>query len=186
MVFKNGPDMKKMLVFFLFFTCQTVFCQKSYEKILWDKDCNCPVPYASISNNDNYSISNKDGKFSFISNDDYVDFNMLGYEELSFRLGDIEKDTIYVKSRSFVLDEVVIHSNNLYNSIIKSKETDYVLEPHVERFFLRTIIRKNGEIVKMADVSGKIKKQGLFVTKKIKPQKMTFLLKLIIIVKHMW
>ncbi|QXP79212.1 MULTISPECIES: hypothetical protein [Winogradskyella] len=152
--------MKKLTLLFLYFTCITAFCQKQYKKTLWDNSCNCPVQFATISNNDNYSISNEDGLFNIITDNDSVIFNMLGYEKLSFKLSEIKNDTIFVKSKAFLLDEVVIHSNNIYESIIKSKKTDYTVEPHVEKFFLRTIIRKNNEIIKIADLSGKIKKQG--------------------------
>jgi len=96
---------------------------------------------------------------------------MLGYEKLSLKLTEIKNDTIYVKSKAFLLDKVVIHSNKLYEKIIKSQKTDYTLEPHTERFFLRAIVRKNNKIIKIADISGKVKKRSFFDINKNKASK---------------
>lgn len=166
--------MKKIVLLIIYFNCLTVFSQKKYSKTLWDKICDCPIQFATIHNNEDYSFSNEDGLFTITTNHDYAEINILGYEKLNLKLIEIKKDTIYLKPRLFVLDEVLIFSKNTYENIIESKETDYTAKPHVERFFLRTIVKKNNEIIKIADLNGKIKKQSLFNLKKNKSSKDNF------------
>jgi hypothetical protein len=138
--------------------------QTTYEKILWNKSCNCPVQFATINYNENYSISNKDGFFSITSNSENVEFNMLGYEKLKINLNKIKNDTIYVNSKPFELDEIILNTESFFKSMVKTINIDYALEPHIEEFYLRAILKKNNEIVKIIDLSGKIKKQTLFNT----------------------
>jgi hypothetical protein len=45
--------------------------------------------------------------------------------------------------------------------------TDYALQPYTEKFYLRAILKKNSEIIKVIDLSGKVRKETLFNTRSI-------------------
>ena len=66
--------------------------QITYEKVLWDKECDCPVAYASINNPFDYVTSNESGNFSITTKDPNVEINMLGYYSKKINLNDIKEE----------------------------------------------------------------------------------------------
>lgn len=157
--------MKKIKnLYFLFLFSTTFYSQTTYNKIIWDKEKNSAVQYATINTSNDYSITNEEGFFSLTTSENIADFNMLGYESQEINLK-VEKDTIYVISKPYGLDEVVINTNSFYKSMINTITKDYALEPHNEQFYLRAVLKKNDEIIKIVDLSGKVRKETLFNTK---------------------
>jgi len=108
--------MRKIIPLTIYLACLTAFCQNVYTKTLWDKNCNCPVEFATISNNEGYSISNEDGLFNFITNDVNAEINMLGYKKLNFKLNEIKNDTIYLKE--FPLEKLELEKRPFGNTRI--------------------------------------------------------------------
>lgn len=145
----------------------SVYSQTTFTKTLWDKECNCPVKYASISNSSTYSITNEEGLFSLTTKEEYAEFNMLGYESFKFKLSEIKNDTIYLKSKPFKLDEVIVDSDSYFRNMVKTVGKDYALDPHSEKFYLRAILKRNNEIIKLVDISGKVRKETLFDTRSV-------------------
>jgi hypothetical protein len=143
-----------------------IFGQESSRNVLWNKIENIPIPYATIKGLENYSISNENGVFEFQKTTSRITIQSFVYETLEIDYTFLkENDTIFMKPLTYELDEVVISKDGLYTQMLKTVLTDYALEPHKEKFFLRAIIRKNNELYKIVDFSGLVEKQALFDTK---------------------
>ena len=155
------------------FSLSVIFGQESTENILWDKIDNVPISYATIKGLENYVISNEDGVFEFQKTDSEILIQSVVYESLETDFEFLKaNDTIFMKPLIYELDQVVISKDGLYTQMLKTVLTDYALEPHKEKFFLRAVIRKNNELYKIVDFSGLIEKQLLFdTTSKPMPEK---------------
>lgn len=159
---------KKIRYFILVFLLglNFIFGQESSRNVLWNKIENIPIPYATIKGLENYSISNENGVFEFQKTTSRIAIQSFVYETLEIDYTFLkENDTIFMKPLTYELDEVVISKDGLYTQMLKTVLTDYALEPHKEKFFLRAIIRKNNELYKIVDFSGLVEKQALFDTK---------------------
>tara|TARA_R110002073_G_scaffold323600_2_gene501017 strand:- start:10 stop:1206 length:1197 start_codon:yes stop_codon:yes gene_type:complete len=142
------------------------FGQETSLNILWDREEDKPIAYATIKGIENYTISNEDGVFEFQKTTGKITIQSVVYETLEFDFESLKaKDTIFMKPLTYELDEVVISKDGLYTQMLKTVLTDYALEPHKEKFFLRAVIRKNNELYKIVDFSGLIEKQALFDTR---------------------
>ena len=162
--------MKKKI--FTFFICVFIitlsFSQNNISKYLVDKDTKVPLRSATIHNASNYTITNDDGLFVFYSANDSVTIKMLGYETLktTFKALSRTKDTLYLIPKPFQLDEVTLSNKNILQEAYNHATTNYPMEPFVEDFFLRCILKRNGELVKIEDFSGRIKRDKLFAAEK--------------------
>ncbi len=73
------------------------------------------------------------------------------------------------------LDEVVlIQPKSLWNKIRDSLESNYKLTPFKERFFLLCVLRKNGAIVRIQDIAGKLSRKTMLYKKGMDPDKSDF------------
>lgn len=158
---------KHFFIFFISYLIHSNFIfSQSTLNVLWDKDENKPISYATIKGFKNYSVSNKEGVFELEKMDGKIIIQSLAYEVLETDYNFLKaNDTIYIKPLTFELDEIVIAKESLYNQMLKTIPTEYALEPHKEEFFLRSVIRKNNELYKIIDFSGLVEKQSLFDTK---------------------
>ena len=112
----------------LFFT--TLNAQEKNKKILWNKIDNVPVEFATIKSNDQYSLSNSEGFFELLKNQD-VTIQCLGYNTLLLHNKDlISKDTIYLQPKIFEMDAVVVVAEGVYKKMVKTILSEYALEPH--------------------------------------------------------
>jgi len=153
------------LLIFLF-SSNLILGQESTVNILWDKIDNVPISYATIKGLENYAISNEDGVFEFQKTESKITIQSVVYETLEIDYQFLKvNDTIFMKPLTYELEEVVISKDGLYTQMLKTVLTDYALEPHKEKFFLRAVIRKNNELYKIVDFSGLIEKQALFDTR---------------------
>ena len=159
-------DLIRLYLLIFLFSSNLIFGQESSRNILWDKTDNIPISYATIKGIENYAISNEDGVFVFQKTDSKITIQSVVYETLETDFRFLKaNDTIFMKPLTYELDEVVISKDGLYSQMLKTVLTDYALEPHKEKFFLRAIIRKNNELYKIVDFSGFVEKQVLFGTK---------------------
>ena len=162
--------MKKNI--FTFFICVFIitlsFSQNNISKYLVDKDTKVPLRSATIHNASNYTITNDDGLFVFYSANDSITIKMLGYETLrtTFKALSRTKDTLYLTPKPFQLDEVTLSNKNIIQEAYNHASTNYPMESFAEDFFLRCILKRNGELVKIEDFSGRIKRDKLFGVKK--------------------
>ena len=158
--------MKITILSISLFSTIFVFAQNGTKKILWNNIEHVPVQYATIKNNDNYTISNEDGVFEFNQTSDKIIIQSIAYQTLEIDYDFLkENDTIFMKPNVFELEEVVIKKDTRFNKMLKTILTDYALEAHKEKFFLRAIIKKNNEFHKIVDFSGYLEKNTLFDTK---------------------
>ena len=147
---------------------QCVVAQHTTSKYLVDKDTKAPLHAATIHNANDYTVTNDDGHFVFYSANDSVTIKMLGYETLktTFKALSRTKDTLYLTPKPFQLDEVTLSNKNILQEAYNHATTNYPMEPFVEDFFLRCILKRNGELVKIEDFSGRIKRDKLLGVKK--------------------
>lgn len=152
----------KYLLTLLFFT--TLNAQEKNKKILWNKIDNVPVEFATIKSNDQYSLSNSEGFFELLKNQD-VTIQCLGYNTLQLHNKDlISTDTIYLQPKIFEMEEVVVVAEGAYKKMVKTILSEYALEPHSENFYLRVVVKRNEELYKIIDFAGYVEKQTLFGT----------------------
>ena len=144
------------------------FSQNTISKYLVDKDTKAPLQSATIHNANDYTITNADGYFVFYSTNDSITIKMLGYEtfKTTFKALSHTKDTLYLTPKPFQLDEVTLSNKNIIQEAYNHASTNYPMKPFVEDFFLRCILKRNGELVKIEDFSGRIKRDKLFGIKK--------------------
>jgi len=144
------------------------FSQNTISKYLVDKDTKAPLQSATIHNVNDYTITNADGYFVFYSTNDSITIKMLGYETLktTFKALSHTKDTLYLTPKPFQLDEVTLSNKNILQEAYNRASTNYPMKPFVEDFFLRCILKRNGELVKIEDFSGRIKRDKLLGIKK--------------------
>ena len=144
------------------------FSQNTLSKYLVDKETKAPLKSATIHNANDYTVTNDDGHFVFYSTNDSVTIKMLGYETLktTFKALSRTKDTLYLTPKPFQLDEVTLSNKNILQEAYNHATTNYPMEPFVEDFFLRCILKRNGELVKIEDLSGRIKRDKLLGAKK--------------------
>lgn len=125
-----------------------------------------PIEYVDIYNKTDYTSSNEEGKILFVSNNDSLKVGMLGYNTISSTFQEQKSDTILLTKKIQNLDEIVInYDSNLFKSVLSNFEENYPLNPYKERFFLRSVLKRNGEIVQLADFNGKVERKTLFSTK---------------------
>ncbi|GGG46650.1 hypothetical protein GCM10011532_33200 [Christiangramia forsetii] len=131
-----------------------------------DQETRKPIEYVDIYNDKDYTSTNEEGKFLFVSKEDSLKIGILGYEQ-KFTTFQLQKnDTILLRKKIQDLDEVVINSDsNLFKSVLKKLDKNYPLEEYKEKFFLRSVLKRNDKIIKLVDFSGKIERKTLFSTK---------------------
>ena len=144
------------------------FSQNTLSKYLVDKETKAPLKSATIHNANDYTVTNDDGHFVFYSTNDSVTIKMLGYETLktTFKALSRTKDTLYLIPKPFQLDEVTLSNKNILQEAYNHATINYPMEPFVEDFFLRCILKRNGELVKIEDFSGRIKRDKLLGAEK--------------------
>lgn len=143
------------------------------KKILWNKIDKYAIQYANVNQDGFESISNERGEISINTNGGIVTITNISYE--SYQIENTKfvlNDTLYLQPKIFSLEEVVINNSERYEKMFNTVGTEYELDPHIERFFVRAIIRKNNKLYKIVDLSGLVEKQTLFgTTKKEMPKK---------------
>ena len=144
------------------------FSQNTLSKYLADKETKTPLKSATIHNANDYTVTNDDGHFVFYSTNDSITIKMLGYETLktTFKALSRTKDTLYLTPKPFQLDEVTLSNKNIIQEAYNHASTNYPMEPFVEDFFLRCVLKHNGELVKIEDFSGRIKRDKLLGAEK--------------------
>ena len=97
------------LFFILFFSIVGNSQNFKISKIIIDKTTKSPLENVSIYNDKDNSTTNQEGLFVFVSSQNEINFNLLGYNFLKTTFEEIEKkDTIFMESKAIVLKEVVL------------------------------------------------------------------------------
>lgn len=143
------------------------------NKIVVDKNTKEPIEYAEVFNSESNSVTNNYGSFIFSSTKNEINIKKLGYEDMQIKFDDFKgKDTIYMNPKMVLLDEVIISDYKpIINKVYKKIPENYQLKPFSDQFFLRSILKKDGAIVKFQDISGKAQRETMFMTPQIKKNK---------------
>lgn len=134
------------------------------KNIILDFETLKPISNVHIYNQFDNTISNNDGIFNFISNDSLVILSHVGYDEIKSNFTFLNKnDTIFFKSKVISLDEIVItDKKNVIRKVYENVNENYPFSSFNDELFLRCVLRKNGEIVKIQDMVVNIQRNSLF------------------------
>ncbi len=150
------------------------FGQNQKLSVVLDSETKEPIEFADVYNRNEHTFTNSDGAFFFMSDLDSVIAYKVGYEKLRTTFNQLS-DTIYLKPSAFKLEEVVLtNTKTLWDKVRDSLPTHYLFTPFKERFFLRCFLRKNGEIVRIQDIEGKLKRKTLIYRKGMDAKKEDF------------
>ncbi|WP_417443258.1 hypothetical protein [Joostella sp.] len=154
---------------FLFFVLisEVLFAQNQLQAVILDSATKAPLEFVDVYNHYNYTSTNADGSFLFTSEGDSVFIKHLGYKPLRTTFNKLyNKENIFLVEETIVLDAVVLtKKNDVYSRIVKSIESNYPFFPYEERFTLRAFLKKNDSVLKLQDLTGKLKRKQLFATK---------------------
>lgn len=161
--------MKKYNLKFLSLICLSISTQGQslrISKVIADKATKLSLENVNIYNGKDSSITNEDGLFVFVSDKNEINFSLLGYNDLKTTFNDLKtKDTVFMEVKAIRLDEIIIsNAESIIKKVHESVNKNYVLTPYNENFFLRCLLKKNSEIVRLQDVYGKIFREKMFKT----------------------
>lgn len=118
------------------------------SKTIADKATKLALENVSIYNNKDYSTTNEEGLFVFISNENEINFNLLGYNSLKTTFEAIEKqDTIFMQAKAFELKEIVVANLEPFIKKVYDKMGENYISNYTSHFFLRNVLKKDNSIV---------------------------------------
>jgi hypothetical protein len=149
-------------VFLALFICFSMQSQSlRTSNIIVDKSSKIPLVNVSISNESDNSTTNEDGLFSFISEKNEINFNLLGYIPIKTSFEGIKKqDTIFMESNIFELKEVVVANLEPFMKKVYDKTSSNFISNYTSNFFLRNVLKNDNTIAKLQDVYGKRNKNS--------------------------
>ncbi|MEL4307141.1 hypothetical protein [Joostella sp. CR20] len=150
----------------LFFCVQFTMAQNQLRSKLLDSATNAPIEFADVYNYNNYTTTNADGSFLFTSEKDSVFIKYLGYKPIRSTFTALNKqDIIYMVEETYELEPVIVSTKkSIYKNIVDQIESNYALFPYEERFTLRAFLKKNDTVLKLQDLTGKLRRKQLFGT----------------------
>jgi hypothetical protein len=155
--------MKNSLVFGLFFILSISAKAQNLQvsKIIVDEVTKKPLENVSVFNDNDISLSNTEGVFSFISETNAINFNLLGYVPIKTTFEEIKKqDTIFMLPKVFELEEVVVGNLEPFMKKVYDKMGENAISNYTSNFFLRNVLKNDNTIVKLQDVYGKRNKNN--------------------------
>lgn len=126
------------------------------SKTIVDKTTKLPLDNVSVYNDKDYSTTNVEGLFAFISDKNEINFNLLGYNALKTTFEAIEKqDTIFMESKAFELKEVVVSNVEPFIKKVYGKMGENYISNYTANFFLRNVLKRDNSIVVLQDINAK-------------------------------
>lgn len=127
-----------------------------------------PLEKVNVFNEKDNSLTNQEGVFSFISEVDELNFNLIGYKDIKIDFDGIKKlDTIFMQPLTIELDEVIVGNEvSIIKKAYSKVKENYALEPYNENFFLRCVLKRDTEIVRLQDIYGIASRNSIFKTSK--------------------
>jgi hypothetical protein len=166
----------RYLFLILWMCCKITLAQKN-TKVVLDAASRLPVDYVYISTEDRKlsAVTNKDGRFVFISSskvNNYTFFK-LGYIKQTLSLATLQKtDTIFLKLKPNFLDEVTVNAK-VMDTVVRDKRfyiDDYLVLSNNDFLILTSKINING-----FELSFYNKEKGITHTKRVNKEKNPFL-----------
>ncbi|MBE0391414.1 hypothetical protein [Flavobacterium sp. PL002] len=148
----------------IFFTlCCLVFISSvgrsqvfNVNKLIVDKETKFPLENVSVSNDIDNSSTNHEGFFIFNSSKNEINFNLLGYNSIKSTFDAIaKKDTIFMESKAFILDEVLVSNVEPFMKKVYDKMSDNFIKEYTANFFLRSVLKNEDSIIILQDIQGK-------------------------------
>ncbi len=157
------------------------YAQQSIQGILLDSVTKTPLVYATIYNSKDNTITNEEGRFVFYSKIDSVKIKMLGYKAINTTFKNLQKsDTILLAQKPFLLDEVeILNGKQILDKAWKNRFKNYPSSYHKEKFYLRSVLKRNNEIESLADFYGKVAKNTTFTSREKGIKKIKYKLELL-------
>ena len=146
--------MRRQIFLSFFLYCFFLQGQGSFSGIILDADEQTPLEFVHVFNRNNSTISNTEGRFFLKTLLDTVILFRNGYEKKILLTGALT-DTIYLEKKVVALDEVIVtNAKTILQRIRDSINSNYLLTPHTETFFIRALLKKNDTLVRMQDMTG--------------------------------
>ena len=160
----------------LLFIPGIVFCQNKTSGIIIDDTTKTPINTVSIFNQIDRTTTNEDGYFVFTSNLDSLTISKLGYKEIKLTFGELNADTIFLSPKEIILldEATIVNYPNLLRNVYLNVIKNYPHTSFVDKFFLRTILKRDNKIYRFEDTQGKIKRNSLFLSSDVKSLKFDF------------
>ena len=157
--------MKCIKILLSILTCSLIaHGQEKKKNLVWDKEKNIPIEFATIKGNTSYLLGNKEGYFDYSTAED-LKIQNISHKTLKLTNLELSKnDTIFLMPKSFEPEEVIISKESLFKKMLKTIASDYALEPHTKKFYLRVVVNRNNQLYKIIDFSGIVEKLTLFGT----------------------
>ncbi|MFY8110971.1 MAG: hypothetical protein ACOVKP_03090 [Flavobacterium sp.] len=132
------------------------------QKTVVDLLTKLPLENVIISNQKDYSTTNAEGKFIFVSANKAINLNFLGYETIATTFDELKesKDTIFMQQKTIQLPEIIVGNSAAYIQKVYDKIKDNELGNYTIDFFLRNILKKEDEPMVLQDLSGKRNKDN--------------------------
>jgi|TARA_B110000240_G_scaffold155917_1_gene173189 hypothetical protein len=158
--------MRIILIILIILVINKSFSQNRLNGIIVDSETKKPIEYVDIYNSTNFTSTNSEGRFLFVSEKDSVKIRLLGYKSIHSNFEKIRKDTIFLESKFETLDEINLGNSSSISNIYKELYNNYPFKPYSESFFLRCILKKDSKIIKLQDLNGLIERKTLFSNSK--------------------
>lgn len=145
--------MLKNLIITLFFLSQ-IFQIHAQSLVVIDVDNKTPIPFATVMFEDSGVYANQFGEVLFpkkINKNEDIIFSAVGYQEKIIPFVNI-KDTVFLKSKIEVLEEVVVYAE---------KETQKIKELKGTRYFGSFLLKSGTEVISV--IVPKEKMMGSYV-----------------------
>lgn len=150
---------KNFLTIVLLVALNSVIGQSfSTQKTIIDSNTKLSLANVSVFNDSNSTITNDEGNFIFVTNQNEINISSIGYETLKLSFNQLhQQDTLFLKSKAIELEEVVIatDANAIMKKVFKNVPENYSKAPYNELFFLRCILKKDGKIIRFQDFKAK-------------------------------
>lgn len=142
------------LIIFICFSAQS----QNYRtnNIIVDKSTKLPLGSVDVFNGSDNSTTNEEGSFSFVSDNNEINFNLLGYTPIRTTFEEIKKqDTIFMQAKMVELKEVLVTNLEPYMKKVFDKMQTNFISNYTSNFFLRNVLKNDDTIVKLQDVYGR-------------------------------
>ncbi|MEX0273408.1 MAG: hypothetical protein AB3N16_03420, partial [Flavobacteriaceae bacterium] len=153
--------MKKRICFFASLLCiVSMYSQNNGKGVVVDADTHEVLEWVEVYNRKDRTITNREGKYSFTSKLDSINFYKPGYHRESTTFSKIG-DTLSLRPIPLELDEVVVTNakgifKKMMHSLTQNGEGQYLNR----KFFLRAVQHTDDSIARIIDFEGKMRMGG--------------------------
>jgi len=164
--------LRLLLLFLIIFGI--TYSQNQKLGIVLDSENQKPIEFVDVYNSYDHTITNENGKYFLLSSNDSIAFYKLGYEPLKTTFNEV-KDTVLLNQKTFELSEVVLtNEERLFTQVKKAVPENYPSKEFKEQFFIRSLLRYNGEITRIQDLQGRLKRRTLLYHSNMNIEKKDF------------